>query len=534
MLRESGTAREILSIQKELEHQRSTWTEHWQDVAQFVLQRQDDFYGTRKPGEKRTERVYDSVAPMAAEKCATLIESVATPRDMRWHGLQPMDKELRGDRSIQQTFEEATDLLFMRRYSGGGNFATQWAETLLSMVCFGTGVMLVEDAPGRGLSYKSTHLGEHYLMENPWGEIDTDYRKFRMRGHQAIRFYNDAPSELLQKWEKGKNEWFWFVHCVKPNPDYVPGAFGDRQKYLSQHVSEDHAVLLRTGGYRTFPYVIVRYVTAPNEVYGRGPAMIALPEIKMLNRMRRSDLRARNLAVAPPILTANESSVRRVNLKENAINFGALDANGNQLIVPWQSGARIDLSNDSIQQSHQIINDGFLIRLFQILVETPQMTATEVMERRQDKASLLAPTMGRIQSEGLSRLIERELDILAVRGELPEHPRLENFAYEVEYTSPISRMLKAENALSVQRTVDAVVPIAQIDPSVLDAFNWDEYAKIIAEANNAPARLFFSEEEMEAKRKAQQEQQMMQMASQMAPEFAGAAKDLAQAQSYGR
>lgn len=42
-----------------------------------------------------------------------------------------------------------------------------------------------------------------------------------------------------------------------------------------------------------------------------------------------------------------------------------------------------------------------LVTLFQILTETPQMTAAEVVERTNEKGILLAPTVGRQQSEYL-------------------------------------------------------------------------------------------------------------------------------------
>ena len=43
----------------------------------------------------------------------------------------------------------------------------------------------------------------------------------------------------------------------------------------------------------------------------------------------------------------------------------------------------------------------------------PQMTATEVIERTNEKGILLAPTIGRQQSEYLGPMIERELDRIA-------------------------------------------------------------------------------------------------------------------------
>ena len=43
--------------------------------------------------------------------------------------------------------------------------------------------------------------------------------------------------------------------------------------------------LISESGFESFPYMVSRYVTAPREVYGRSPAMLALPDIKMINEM---------------------------------------------------------------------------------------------------------------------------------------------------------------------------------------------------------------------------------------------------------
>jgi hypothetical protein len=52
----------------------------------------------------------------------------------------------------------------------------------------------------------------------------------------------------------------------------------------------------------------------------------------------------------------------------------------------------------------------FLLTLFEIMVETPRMTATEVLKRSQEKSMLLTPLVARQQNESLSPMIERELD----------------------------------------------------------------------------------------------------------------------------
>ena len=78
------------------------------------------------------------------------------------------------------------------------------------------------------------------------------------------------------------------------------------------------------------------------------------------------------------------------------------------------------------------------------------MTATEVIERTTEKGILLAPTVGRQQSEYLGPLIERELDLLAQMRLLdPMPPQLRERApriYETVYTSPLSRAARAQEA----------------------------------------------------------------------------------------
>jgi hypothetical protein len=265
--------------------------------------------------------------------------------------------------------------------------------------------------------------------------------------------------------------------------------------------------------------------------------MAALGEIKMVNAIRKSDLRARHMAIDPPILTSDERAVRRPLIKPGAINHGALDENGNPRIKPYNNLSRIDVSNDAIEQSHQIINDIFLVTLFQILVDSPQMTATEVLQRAQEKGALLSPTAGRQQSEALGPMILREIDILAYSGELPPMPDILREAggeFEIEYTAPLNVMQKAGEAASTQAVLNDALPLAQIQPDILDNFDFDEYVRIMREARGAPAKLFRSEEEKQQLREAKAQQQQIANVVQAAPSVAGSIKDIAQANSYAQ
>lgn len=44
--------------------------------------------------------------------------------------------------------------------------------------------------------------------------------------------------------------------------------------------------------------------------------MMALAEIKMLNQQRKTDIKSRHIAVDPPNLASDETSVRKFNMRQ--------------------------------------------------------------------------------------------------------------------------------------------------------------------------------------------------------------------------
>ena len=304
--------------------------------------------------------------------------------------------------------------------------------------------------------------------------------------------------------------------------------------FASYYLSLEGNQMLSRGGFKTFPYAISRYVTGPKEVYGRSPAMTVLPDIKMINEMSKTVIRAAHKIVDPPLLLQEDGVLQAFNARPGALNYGGVDDQGRQTVVPLQTGARVDIGMEMMEQRRRVINDAFLITLFQILVEAPNMTATEAMLRAQEKGALLAPTMGRQQSEMLGPLIERELDILARAGVLPPMPEAlmqVDGEIEIEYVSPLNRAQRAEEGVAIMRTLEAVAPLAQIDPGVMDIFRPDEIARELAEINGVPAKILRSKEEVAMIKEEQAQAAEAQQLLAAAPVAASTAKTLAETQA---
>jgi len=290
--------------------------------------------------------------------------------------------------------------------------------------------------------------------------------------------------------------------------------------WKSVYVLPEYSAIVDEGGYWSFPWAISRYVTAPREIYGRSPGMSALPDVKMLNEAAKARAKSWHYANDPSLLLADDGVLTPLNVRPGALIGGGIDENGRPRVQPLQNGARLDIDQAMTEQVRSGINDAFLVSLFQILVESPKMTATEVLERAREKGALLTPVMGRQHSEFLGPIIEREIDLLARANLLPPVPPelLEmGGEYEIEYKSPLSNAARAEDALAVQRMMAQLAPLAEIQPDVFDLIDGDEVVRVTHNANGAPNRVLRSEEEVEAIRKQRADQQAAQAAMAAGP-----------------
>ncbi len=529
---------DLIKQHEAMKNDRSTWETHWREIADYVFPRGNDFQETRSQGDKRNQKVFDSTAVLACNRFAAAMESLLTPRAQKWHSLKATNRDLNMNFSVQKWFDEARDILFEKRYSPKANFASQIYECWMSLGSFGTAALFVdEDEENMGIRYKAVHLNDIYVKENFAGFIDVLHREFTLTARQATQNFNKMSDNLPEKIKKcakdRPDEKFKFIHCVKPRADAIYGDLTFRgMKYASYYVCVSEKCMVREGGFRTFPYAIFRYNVAPNEVYGRSPAMDVLPDIKTLNEMEKTTLRAAHKSVDPPLLLHDDGILSNFNARPGALNFGGVDKNGRQMVTPMQTGANFPLVEDQKNKKRETINQAFLVTLFQILVDSPRMTATEAQIRNQEKGALLSPTMGRQQSEGLGPMIERELEILFNLNVLPEVPDMlaeTGGQYQVQYDSTLTRLQRSEETVGIQMMMNDLMPFAQQDPTVLDVINKDELARVSSEVNGVPYRVLRSPEEVDQMR--QQRAQAAEQAAQQAavPEAAGAAKDMAAA-----
>lgn len=519
-------ADEILMQQSQLESKRANFDSHWREVAERVLPNQNEFQGNNQTeGAKRNEKIFDSTAVMALDRAASAIDSLVTPSSQYYHRLDPEDDDLMEDQEVRLWLDELNRALFRMRYKPEANFASQAHECYISLMAFGTDTMYTDDVPGIGARYKACPMSEMYLAENQHGIVDLVHRKFPMTARAAFQKWgNKLPPAILRANEKDPFTKFDFIHCVKPNKDTDSRRKDYRGMPISSYyIAIEGRTVLSEGGYRVMPYSVGRHVTAPREVYGRSPAMQVLADIKMLNEMEKTIIRAAHKIVDPPLLLYGDGILSSFNARPNALNYGGVDDQGRQLVIPMKTGSNLPIAMEMTEQKRKAINDAFYVTLFQILVENPRMTATEAMIRAQEKGQLLAPTVGRQQSEWLGAVIDRDIDIIMANGMIrpPPDSLIEaGGGIKVDYTSPLSRLRRAEDGVAIMRTLEQLAPLANLKPEVLDIFDDDAIGREIANINGVPAKIIRSVDAVAAIReerlKAQQAAVEMEQAEKMA------------------
>jgi hypothetical protein len=304
-------------------------------------------------------------------------------------------------------------------------------------------------------------------------------------------------------------------------------------KYISQYALPEENIELREAGFRELPYVVPRWSKAAGEVYGRSPGMNALPEVKTLNKMMETTIIGAQKVVDPPLQLPDDGFIMPIITEPGGLNY--YRSGTNDIIKPVFNDSRIDFGFEVMKDHEKRIREAYYIDQLQ-LQQGPQMTATEVLQRTEEKMRLLGPMLGRMQAEFLRPLIDRVFSIMfrsgvIDRNEIPTVLRGKQI--DVRYSSLIAKSQRLAEGQNILRSMEALTPFANADQSVLDNINADKAFRVIAEVYGLPQEIVRKEKEVaqvrEQRAQAQQQmlaQQQAAMEAEQAPKMTKAMSDM--------
>ena len=545
---------------------RSTHEADWRIASQHVLPRHYSSWQNdgppqpMAPGAPQVRRVaYDSTGALALPKYVAVLERMATPFQSVWHNVMASDRSLMRIHRVRAYFEELNRMLMTTRYAYRANFRRSSLETYTQLGVYGTGPMyLGQRKPNSlskelGLIYKSCPLKDVFIFLNDEGEVDTVFRRFWLNYRQFKQKFPNAPTpmcfaDIAKMTTPPEDQYREFVHAVHPRTDMDPQALDARRHPIvaSYICVADQAYVGDEEGFRSMPYLTPRTETESGEAYGFSPTVRAIPALGTASAMKKTILKQGQKAADPTLLAHDDGILNGpVDLRPGAVNYGGVDRQGRKLIQTLDGG-NFTIASELLAEERKDINDSFFVTLFQILMETPEMTAAEVYERVAERMTLLAPTMGALQTEFLGPGIDREIDLHIEMGKIATGPNMPGLQmppelieaagdYQIVYTSPMAKAMYAEEIGGFNRTVQLAIELVNAtgDKSHLDHFDFGAAIPEIADYQATPSRWMKDPTKVKAEREARAEDEEASQIIENAGGLAGAAKVAAELEGAG-
>ncbi len=490
-----------------LDTARKNWESHWQECADFHLPRKNTVIQTVTPGKKRNQLLFDNTGIHSLELLSGALHSMLTNPHSQFFELSTGKRDLDENKSVRDWMQGAT--VAMHNILNNTNFQTEVHEYYMDLICFGTGTLSMEEDPDDVIRFKGHFIKEIRIAENHRGLIDEVHRLFEWDATQIIKNFGDKNMhrDVLNALKTGDNRKFKILHSVMPKE--IKKESRGPLKFRSVMMLFEFAHRLKEGGFKENPFIVGRWTKGTGEIYGRGPAMVSLPEMKTLNKMVEVTIKGAQKTIDPPLSAPDDGFTWPIRTKPGSVNIRR--AGSNERIEPIFNDARIDFGFQVLEESRLRVRSAFFVDQLN-LKDGPQMTATEVIQRTEESMRLLGPMLGRQEVEFLSPMVDRLLRI-GLRKELIEEPPevLQEKPFLVRFTSLVARTQRATEAANINRGLDSMGGFLEVDPTGVDNINVDEAIKINAKLFGWPSSMINAKDEVEkireSRAQAQQEQQ---------------------------
>ena len=392
---------------------REPWLNRWDNARKYTMPTTDDNVAT----------LFDATASDAADNLAASIYTLLTPPESMWLQLVP-------ESDLSPDAEYATHVL--RAHLNDSNFYTTIHQCYMDLVVLGTACLFMGQNPigaSSAFSFSAIPMSDIAILPN------AVFHTTSMSAREVMEKYPTwtPPANLRD--------------AIKKDPELnlklVQSLVGTEFTAWLDVGGDIENNIVSSGTFETNPYIIFRWSVVSGELYGRGPVMRALPDIKTANKVVELVLKNATIAVSG-IWQADDDGVinlNNINLTPGAIIPKAVGSSG---LTPLTSGANFDVSQIILKDLRDRIRHTLLADRLGLLSEK-EMTATEILARNADMMRILGATYGRLLHEFIRPLCDRGLQILSARG-LIEPIKLNSDA-ELKYIAPIAQMTASETIM---------------------------------------------------------------------------------------
>jgi hypothetical protein len=489
----------------------------WGDIDRYILPLQQGSFAqgaNTSEGSKdwSTLDVWDSTAPIGADRFAAMLHSVLLSG--QWFGAKFRDSALQKNPVAKAWLDES----MLRVYDAimSSNFEVEMASAVLEWVGYGNTCMthgLVNDLEWEGFDFSCTPIREVFFEEDWRGRPYRSWRPLSWSASKIVSKFRDPedkskpskliPEKILKMLESGADENSEVIFTVYPREGAAPMRYGEKVRapelrpFAWKYVLREGLVTLDEGGFYEMPVYLGRYAKSASSMWGYGPALLALPTVKLLNVLQETEVNAGAKAVDPSIIVTERGLLSDFdNTPGGLITVRSLDD-----IDTLESKGRFDVSELLLDRHSGMVRKHF--REDDIALKDSSMTATEVNRRFVQSNRFLALPGKRMQHDILGPTVQNSFSTMLRMDQLPTIPDVvlkSNPRMQILFFGPLVTAQRDDEAAGIERALAAKAALTKMDPRSPARFviKDDIAMRELCDRLSTPATMLATEQEVQA------------------------------------
>lgn len=531
---------------KSLYEERSTYIDHWREISEYVQPRRGRFLlGTKETnkGSKKNTKIINNTATRSLRTLRAGLMGGLTSPSRPWFNLTTPDPDLAKSTAVKSFLDDTEKRMY--QIFEASNIYKSFGMCYEELGVFGTASIMLMESRDTVVWANNLTAGEYMLGLDHQDRVNTLYREFWMTVGQLAEMFgyknmSDASRHLYDNNNFDKS--VKVRMAIEPNRERKQGMLGSANKPLSSLYWEAGAPengpnggFLRKSGFDEFPVMAPRWDFNSGDAYGRGPGMEALGDVKALQVMEKRKAQGVDKQMNPPMVGGPGVKQSITNTLPGGLTVVDGTDPNRQFTPAYQVQPRLDHMEASIANVENRISATFFEDLFRMISQQDDVrSATEIIERKEEKLIMIGPVIEQLQSELLSPVIDRTFGIMARGGLLPPIPEeLSGIELKVDYISPLAQAQRMVAVGGIERFAGFVGSMMQMDQSAIDKFDVDKAVDEYGEAIGVPPSIIRSGDDVDEIRASKAQQQAAQMAAQQMQPVADALHKMSQVDTSG-
>jgi hypothetical protein len=522
---------------RQLDDEFSPWREFYRDVAEYIWPVSGVFL-EEEYNPNQTPKIHSGLLHDAGEYANKIYGAgfqggLCSP-SREWFRLTLKDRDRAEFHTVRDWLDQVEKILY--QIFRDSNFYPAAHTGFEEQGAFGTECLLMTTHPDRVVHFYPLSAGEYRIAANAERKIDTIYRQTWMTAVAMARAFGvDALSTRTKSLlDSAPFTWVKVLHVIEPRDNYDPTKMDAlnmpwRSVWIEDGVTDK---VLRESGFKRFPAAVTRVATRGQSTYGYGPGHAVLGRTKLVQEMEKESLTGLKMMIHPPVgvppqyegvLNLAPAGANRVDMSRNAGIRPIFEVN-----LP------VEAIEGKIAQVEQKIARAFYNDLFLMITNVERVTgtpptATEIMERKEEKMLMLGPSVERQAREKLGPVIEFTFEAALEAGRIPPPPpELQGQPLEIEYISVLAQAQKLATAQGLRAYLAEVERVANLNPDSMLKTDLYEYLEQYGQLLGIPSKVMVPQNEVEQELAAIQQQRAQQQQMEQAAQSAQIARSLGQ------